>query len=154
MPHYSTFTLLDYSNEKSTVTIHNGVITAGTIAGFLTAFGALRTAIDAITIGTVNKEKWVGDDTVLSNTLPTNVFAQRELKALVLYEGDTSQKKFTVEIPTFDPTGRLVAGTDLIDLTQTEVAAFVTAFESIAKSPDDATETVTILEMRLVGRNV
>lgn len=154
MPHYSTFTLLDYSNEKSTVTIHNGAITAGTIAGFLTQFGALRDAIAAITLGTVQKEKWVGDDTVLSNTIPANVFAQRELKALVLYEGDTSQKKFSIEIPTFDPTGRMIPGTDLVDLSNTEVAAFVAAFEAVARTPDSDTETVTVLEIRLVGRNV
>lgn len=154
MPHYSTFTLLDYSDEKSTVTIHNGAITSVSIAGFLTNFGALRDAIDDITLGTLQKEKWVGDDEVLSNVLPTNVFAQRELKALVIYEGNTSQKKFSIEIPTFDPTGRMIAGTDLIDLTNTEVAAFVTAFETIARTPDSDTETVNVLEMRLVGRNV
>jgi len=151
--HLSTFTLLDNSGEKSSMTVHNGAVTAVTIAGFLTAFGDLRTAIEGITLGTMHKEQWVGDSDVLSNTLPANMFAQRELKALVVYEGDTTQKRFTVAIPTFDPTGRMIVGSDKVDLTETDVAAFVTAFEAIAKSPDDDTETVTVLEIRLVGRN-
>ena len=151
---YSTFTLLDFSGEKSAVTINNGAITSVSLPGFLTEFGQMRTAIDDITAGTLHKEAWVGDNTVLSNTRPANVFAQRELKWLVRYQGNTSQKVFTLELPTADPTGRLVAGTDLADIANAEVAAFITRFNSFARTPDDDTETVTFLEMRLVGRNI
>jgi len=154
MPHYGGFTIGDFSREKSSFQVYNGAITAGTIAGFLTNFGALRTATAAIILGIIQKEKWVGDDTILDQDFPTNVFAQRELKALIVYQGDTSLKKFTLEIPTFDPTARMIAGTDLIDLTETDMAAWVAAFEAIARTPDSDTETVTVLEGRLVGRNI
>jgi hypothetical protein len=152
--HVSIYTLLDYSGEKSAVRLYNGAVTAVSIGGFLTAFGDLRDAIGDITLGTIHQEQWVGDLTLLSNDLPTNPFAQRELKWLVRYHGDTSNKRFTMEIPTADPTGRLIPGTDLADLTQTEVAAFVTAFEAQARTPDSDTETVTVDEIVLVGRNL
>jgi len=152
--HVSVYTLLDFSGEKSTVRMYNGAITAVSIGGFLTAFGGMRTALEAITLGVVNQEQWIGDITLLSNTLPTNVFAQRELKWLVRYHGDTTQKKFQLEIPTADPTDRLIPGTDLADLTETNMEAFVTAFEAFARTPDDDEETVTVDEIVLVGRNL
>lgn len=151
--HYGTFTILDYSEEKSPVSFSFGGVTAINIAGFLTQFGALRTALTNIITGVVQKEKWVGDDTVLDNTPPTDQNAQIELKWLLTYEGATTKKKFRQEIPTPD-TSKLVVGTDLADMTDTDIAAYVTAFETIAKSPDDDTEGVNVLDMRLVGRNI
>lgn len=151
--HYGTFTILDYSEEKSPVSFSFGGVTALNIAGFLTQFGALRTALTSIITGVVQKEKWVGDDTVLSNTPPTDQNAQIELKWLLTYEGATTKKKFRQEIPTPDTT-KLVPGTDIADMTDTDIAAYVTAFETIAKSPDDDAEGVNVLDMRLVGRNI
>jgi len=89
--HYGTFTILDYSEEKSPVSFSFGGVTALNIAGFLTQFGALRTALTAIITGVVQKEKWVGDDTVLSNTPPTDQNAQIELKWLLTYEAQLKQ---------------------------------------------------------------
>src|SRR6185503_11271843 len=151
--HYGTFTILDYSEDKCPVSFSFGGVTALNIAGFITQFGALRTALTSIITGVVQKEKWVGDDTVLSNTPPTDQNAQIELKWLLTYEGATTKKKFRQEIPTPDTT-KLVPGTDLADMTDTDIAAYVTAFETIAKSPDDDAEGVNVLDMRLVGRNI
>jgi len=148
------FQLLDYSNERSNTTVHVGPITALTIAGFLTDFGALRTAIEAITLGVVSQESWVGDSTVLSNTPPTDAEAQREKKWLVRYTGDTTDKVFTLEIATAElGGGHLLPMSDFADLTETDMAAFVTAFEDIARSPDDDAETVTVQSIQFVGRN-
>jgi len=150
--HYGTFTILDYSEEKSTFRFNFGAITAVSLPGFLTNFGALRTALGNIILGTVQKEAWVGDSTVLDNTPPASSNAQVELKFLVTYEGDTTKKKFRHEIPTPD-TSKVLPGTDIVDLTDADVAAYVAAFETIGRSPDNDTETVTVLDMRLVGRN-
>jgi hypothetical protein len=152
--HTSSLTYLDFSNEQASVKINNGPITALTIAGFLSAFGDFQGATDAIVKGTRIRDEWVGDRTTLAAAAPSDEFAQRELKWLVTYEGSTSHKKFTLTIPTADPTGRLVAGTDLADLTNTDIAAWVTKFEAIAKSPDSDTEGVNVLSIRLVGRNI
>ena len=145
---------LDYSNERSTVRIKNGAVTAVSIGGFLTAVGTMRTALEGITLGTISKEKWIGDDTLISNELPANAFAQREFKWLVRYHGNTSQDKMTLTIPTADYTNRLIPGTDRADLTDAGIAAFVTAFEAFARSDRDDTETVTVDEIVVVGRNL
>lgn len=150
--HYGTFTVLDASEETSSTKFYFGAITALTIAGFLTQFGALRTALGNIIKGTIQKEAWTGDSTVLSNAAPSDSTAQIELKWLVSYEGNTSKKKFRTELPTPD-TDKLIPGTDKADLTDTDIAAYVTAFEAIAKSPDDDTEAVNVLDITLVGRN-
>lgn len=148
------FTMLDYSNEKSALTIYAGDITAVSLPGFLTDFGALRTAIEAITLGVVQQETWIGDRTVLSNTPPTDPLAQRENKWLVRYVGDTTGKQFGVEIATAELAGgHLLPMSDFADLTETDMAAFVTAFETIARTPDSDLETVTVQSIQFIGRN-
>lgn len=150
------YTLLDWSNEKSNVTFYAGDITAVSLPGFLTEFGDLRDAVDDITLGTMHQEQWIGDRTLLSNALPASAVAQREFKWLVTYIGNTSGKKFQLEIPTANLTltNVLQEGSDFADLDQTEMAAFVTAFEQIARTPDSDIETVTVQSIRIVGRNL
>jgi len=160
MPHTTTWTEKDFSGEPSSVTIFNGPVTALTIAGYLTAIGTGRSVISAITRGTMHKEMWVGDNTVLSNVLPTDPNAQRELGWYVTYEGDTSHKKFHITLPCADPSlvdgddvGILLPGTDIANLENEDMAAFVTWFNGFARSPDNDTESITILSVELVGRN-
>lgn len=151
--HYAGVTILDYSEETSQTSFSIGAITAVSIAGFLTQFGTWKTALGNIILGTVAKDRWVGDATDISNTPPVSANAQVELKWLVQYEGATTKKKFRQELPTADPS-KTIPGTDKADLTDTDIAAYVTAFEAVAKSPDDDTESVNVLDMSLVGRNV
>lgn len=152
--HYSIWKLKDFSREDSSVKMYNGAITPVSLPGFLTEFGQMRTAIDDITLGTVVEETWVGDKTDISNIAPTNVFAQREMKWLVTYEDDVSKNVHYLTIPTADPTGRLIAGTDKANLAEAAMAAFVTRFNSFARSPESDQNTVTLLDVELVGRNL
>jgi len=151
--HYAGVSVLDYSEESSSTSFSIGAITAVSIAGFLTQFGNWKTALANIILGTVSKDRWVGDATDISSTPPASPNAQIELKWLVTYEADTTKKKFRQELPTADPS-KVVPGTDMADLTDADIAAYVTAFETVAKSPDNDTESVSVLDMRLVGRNV
>lgn len=151
--HYAGVTVLDYSEETSRTNFSIGAITALSIAGFLSDFGAWKTALGNIILGTISKDRWVGDATDLSNTPPGSANAQVELKWLVTYEANTTKKRFRQELPTADPS-KTIAGTDKADLTDTDVAAYVTAFETVAKSPDDDTEGVSVLDMQLVGRSI
>lgn len=151
--HYAGVSVLDYSEETSSTNFSIGAITAVSIAGFLTQFGAWKTALGNIILGTVSKDRWVGDATDISNTPPASANAQIELKWLVTYEGATTKKKFRQELPTADP-DKLIPGTDKADLTDADIAAYITAFEAVAKSPDDDTEAVNVLDINLVGRNV
>lgn len=151
--HYAGVTVLDYSEETSQTNFSIGAITAVSLPGFLTQFGDWKNALGNIILGTISKDRWVGDATDISNTPPASANAQVELKWLVTYEGATTKKKFRQELPTADPS-KTVPGTDKADMTDTDIAAYVTAFEAVAKSPDDDAEAVNVLDMRIVGRNV
>lgn len=152
--HYNTITLIDYSKEKSSVTVLNGSITALTIAAFLTQFGTLKTATEGITKGVIVGSSWVGDKDTLAAAPPLDVFAQRELKWLVRYENVVSHKVYTLEIPTADPTDRLLPESDKADLTDAAIIAWVDAFEAIGRSPENDVDGVAVLDITLVGRNL
>lgn len=152
MPHYGTVGIRDYSDEISTTRINFGAVTAVSIAGLLSQWGSWKGALSNIILGVLGREQLVMDNTVIDNSSPTDTNAQIELKFLFTYEGDTSKKKFRFEVPTPD-TQFVLPGTDIVDITATEIAAFITATEAIGRSPDSDTETITILDARLVGRN-
>lgn len=154
MPHFYTGTIVDYTGEKSAFRVPMGAITAVSIAGALADMGDLATAIDGIILGDRAKEGWIGDDTVLTSEPAASPLAQVEWAWLVTYKGNTSQKLFQVSVATADPQGgHLLANSDMADLANPDMAAFVTAFEALARTPDDDTETVTVVRIQLVGRN-
>lgn len=154
--HYGMFKIRDYSNETSTVKFYNGAITAVSLPGYLTDLGNLRTAIQGITAGIIATESWVGDNTVLSQAAPATPVAQRENKWLVTYEGNTNNKLYQMTVPAADVANAalFLPNSDEADLNSTAMAAFVTAFQAIARTPDDDTETVTVKSIRFVGRNL
>jgi hypothetical protein len=157
MPHYGTFTLLDETGEKSAMKFYTGAITATSIGGFLTEFGDLRTATAAITRGTMNKERIVMDDTLLDAALPGDNLAQRENKLLVVYRDTTTNKLFTLTVPTIDLTQvEFMPGAgDNVSLSAPQaIVDWITAFETIGRSPDDDTHNVQVMQMRAIGRNV
>jgi len=157
--HKSTIKYGDATQENSTMEIYNAPITALNIAAFLADFGDLQTATDAITLGTRRQQSWIGDLTTVSNAYPTNPAAQRESKLFVQYQDDTTEKQYTMTVPTVD-FSKLVfvpLGGDAVQFSgasaNADIVAWVTAFETIARSPDDDTHTVTVVGMRYVGRN-
>lgn len=129
-----------------------GPITAGTIAGFLTQFGALKTAMQDLSLGTMVGDSWTGDRTIYTGAAPTDVNAQRERKWRVDYEDTVNFGKHQFEIPVALVEGQLVSNTDLANIETTEWVAFITAFEAMVKSPDG--NAVNVLGARLVGRNL
>lgn len=155
MPHLSQFTILDRTGEKSVHEFNNDAITAASLPGFLTDFGAYRTALDALILGTVQQESWIGDRTVLSNVLPTNNFAQRELKLLIRYQSVTSGKIWRLEVPTPDLANLTLENNDYVTLADGGVMAdWVSAFVTLASPPDDPADAVIVMDARIVGRNI
>lgn len=152
----SFFTFLDYSGERSTMRFTNDEITAVSLPGFLTQFGDVRDALAAITLGTIAKESAYVFDTVLSNELPADPHAQREEKLLVSYRDTTSQKLYSLEIPTIDRTALTIQQGDPTEKVALDdggvMAAFVTAFEAIASPPDAPGNNVEVLSARIVYR--
>lgn len=151
MPGRLGFTMLDYSDERSAFSLATGDVTAGTLAGLLTEVGALRTAIEGITLGVVANERLTVFDTALSATPPASELAQVESAWLVQYSDDVSSKNYTLTIGTADIVGRLLAQSDEADLADTQIAAFIAAFETTARSPEG--NAVTVQKITFVGRN-
>jgi len=149
----TNFQITDYSNEKSNFGVNSTVLTAGNFAAQQTLAAALAGAIEDLTIGELTKQVALVP-VIDTPAIPTDPYAQRELKWLVRYQGDSSGKMFSIEIAAPDITGNVVPNTDVADITSTDWAAFVTAFEAYAKSPDDVAETVTVIDARVVGRNI
>lgn len=163
-----TLTIKDFSKELGTSQIHVGAVTAVSLPGLLTDIDDYRTAVDAIVVGVIRSDQLTAFKTNLSTANPASAQAQRERKFMVTYADNLPffddpvnaipnegfGKIFTYEIPTadFSLTGLFPTNTDEVDLAQTEIAAFVTAFEAIARSPYGG--TVEVLAITGVGRNV
>lgn len=150
----SNITITDFSQENTSFGITAAALTAGNIVAQTSAAAALATATQNLIVGSLVKQTIVQ---VLTDTpdVPTNPFAQRELKWLVDYQAVTSGKKFQIEIGTPDlGNDNIIPGTDVADITSTAWDAWITAFVAYAKSPDDITDSVIVLGARLVGRNI
>lgn len=148
MPGELKFAIRDNSGELGRSNIHTGNVTAASLPGLLTEVGALRTAIDGLSIGVVAKESLSVFETDLSAARPADTAAQRGVKWTVGYHDNTPffddpvnaipnigyQKAFTFTIACAD-LSLLEDGQETLDLTVEPALAFVTAFENTARSP-------------------
>lgn len=161
---HGSITLIDYDAEVAASSFYTGDVTAVSLPGLLTQFGALRTAIEGITLGVTRQEALKVFDTRLSNSKPSDKEAQRETKWLVVYEDNLPffddpvnaipnagyLKIFTMEIGTAD-LSLLNTDSNTMNITSGAGATFKTAFEAIARSPYGG--TVTVRQVQHVGRN-
>lgn len=162
-----TLAMLDYSREKSAFSVITGDVTAVSLPGLLSDISDFRDAVDGICLGVQADEALRAYTNNLSNTPPASPLAQIEAAWLVTYEDNLPffddpvnaipnegfGKLFTITIPTADigAAGRLLPNSDEADLTETNMAAFVTAFEAMARSPYGG--TVNVVKVTHVGRN-
>ena len=142
----------DFSDEKSTSSMTTVQLTAGNVVATLGLLDALLGAMSAITEGNAESSRVTFRAQEENPGRPTSESAQRERKWLVFYHDDTTAKKYRMEIPTAWLTDNMVPGTDLADLAATNIAAFVTAFEAVAKDPDTGLNDVIIDKIQHVGR--
>jgi len=149
----NTVTITDYSDENSTFGFTSVALTAGNIVAQTTALNAVGAATEALTIGHLSKQQ-VAQILVDDFALPTNPYAQREMKWLVRYADATTGKQYSLEIPAPDITDNVAPNSDVADLGSADWSAWVDAFEAVAKAPDNATNAITVLSARLVGRNI
>ena len=161
-------TIGDRSREKSNLKVNVGVVTAVTLPDQLTWTGQLRDAIAAMSYGAILKNKMTVFDEILTTSWPTSPWANRETKFLVRYrdtteyfdaptnsiknEGFGHVHQFEIPCAKLDLSGLLVAGSDFVNLAQTQVAAFVTLFNANVLSPSNGSVAVESIE--IVGRNL
>lgn len=149
-------TYRDYGGETQAIRLYSNEITALSIAGFLTDFGGLQTALDAVTLGVRAKQSW-GEETIVSNERAASKNAQIESEMLVRCRGATSEAPFSFRIPTVDYTAFNYADPPAGDSVIISGAgataatiALVDAIELVAKMPDDETEALVVVGMEVV----
>lgn len=126
-------TYRDYGTpgELSTVTVPIVDLTDANLVAQTTAVDALKQAIDAITLGGTASRSlvaWTND----TKTNPDNAYAQRENKWLVKFHEDIANgETHYMEIPCADLAKLDPNANDKALMTDTQVAAFVTAFEAV-----------------------
>lgn len=149
-------TYRDYSGETKAIRLYSNEITAVSIAGFLSDFGDLQTALDAVTLGVRAKQSW-GEETIVSNDRAAVKDAQIESEMLVRCRGAVSEAPFSFRIPTIDytafnyadpPAGDsvILAGAGATAAT----TALIAALEALCKMPDDETEAIVVVGMEVV----
>lgn len=157
--HKARVTYGDVTEEKSSIEVYTGAITAISIGGFLTQFGTFQTECDKLTLGARMQQSWIGDLTTVSNTWPTDRAAQRENKLLVDYRDTVTEEVFTLTIPTvdFSKLNFVPGGGDAVQFqapgAHADVVTWVTAFEAMARTPRSDANAVEVIGMRYVGRN-
>lgn len=141
--------LRDSSNELGKTEWNIGDLTAISLAGALTQMGALKAAVEAVTIGVVASERW-GDNDVVSNTIPSSGNAQRGVKWNVLIEDNTTHLKTTNYIPTADlsllPNAPGGGKLEDLDLTTGVGQDLKEAVEALVKYPGTG-NSVTVLRI-------
>lgn len=146
------FGLIDHSAENSGVLLNMAAIEddGSNIPDIITSMGLLKTAIALVTL--LNFTNITASVTLdrTPATLPSSVYAQRELALRFLYTDTVTNKKYSYTVPAPD-TSFIAAGTDEIPLSNLAIAAFITVVEANCVSPDG--NPITHTGVRLVGRN-
>jgi len=148
----ASVSMLDYSNERSTVKVRIDQVTAGNYTAQAAAVSALATAIGGITLGNIASRILTAEETFVTRTPPTDPAAQRETKWLVRSEDTVTHEIVRHEIPTAN-TALLTAGSDFVNVFPTGVLAdFKTAWEAAVVSKMG--NPVTLISLELVGKRL
>jgi len=145
----------DYGNEttaeKGSWKLNVVTLTAANLVAQQALHTALFDAIDDISIGANARKSTVLSEASVAGAHATDPLSQRENKFLIRYRGDANFKPYTCSIPCADLT--LLAGTDseFLATDGAEYLALKAAFEAVVRSPDDASETVTMGSVQFIG---
>lgn len=151
MPSTAAWKIRDASNEYSTFQVPIINLTGANYAANIGLVTALQNALINIILGNVASRAVAAEQASINDNTVANQFAQRENKAMVVYRNTVNNALLRAEIPTPD-LAKLVPGTDLFDLADADMAAFVAAFEAIVQA--DGTSVVNVEEIRFVARNI
>lgn len=112
-------------------------------------FIALGLATISLINGTVTRQNFTTTHRVSNAKFAAA--GQREEKFLVSYEDQVTLVPYSFELPCRDTTLIPPANTDEYDLSLAPFAAYVTALEAFAVSPDG--NTINVTSIRLMGKN-
>lgn len=143
----------DFGGERSSFTVPLGstVVSGANYDAFVNAISNLLTNIAPLTYMPLHETFKAIADPV--DDQASNEEGQREKKWRVRYTSTVTGKSYAMEIPGAILTGHLVAGTDRLDISAGDGAAFVTAFELDAREPE-TDNAVTVDYVQFVGRTL
>ncbi len=138
----ASISYLDAGGERGSFSMFAPVVTAENLDDQATAWGAVLTAADAITLGNRIKDTYV-DETVYAVARPTNG-AAREIALKVIFRSAGTGQTWESLLPTLDVSQVTYdpnyGAKDVVLLSGTAVAALVTALNAMPpKNPYDAT---------------
>lgn len=141
----------DFSDETSTVGYRGVTMTAANFDAQVALQDALIAATDAVVLGELASYTRVANEVAGSPDLPSNQYAQRELKWLVTYADVVTTQRYTLELPCSNLT-LLLGNTDLMDISAGAGLSYVGALEGYQKSTNG--NAISVVEVRVVGRNL
>lgn len=155
MPAREIYTIVDISNEKSIHSLYTEEVDETTWVAHQTAESDYRTALNNLIVGGLQKHVFDAEIDMINGSASSN-FAERESKLLIRYIGSTSADKFTLEIacPDLDNLTRIDGGDKFVLADGGILEAWVTAFEALARSPNNPVEAVIVQSAQSVGRNI
>jgi len=141
----------DWSNEGTSVSVFLGTtpVSSANYDATAAAVAALEASLNGISLIPLHQQLVAIDEEV--NDKSTDEHGQRESKARVKYTSTVTGKSYSIEVPGPVMVGRLIAGSDFFNLAQTQIAAFVTDFETTAREPG-TNNAVTVDSIQAVGR--
>lgn len=152
MPSRITLSILDYSMERSPVSLSGVNLSAGNFVAQAGLMDAFVTAIGGVILGTISKDDRFASHTDISDAKPASPFAQRENKWLVRFTDNVDPiGNGTFEIPTPDLDLLNAEGTHL-DMASAEGIALKAAVEAYGKSR--LGNAITMVSAQYVGRNI
>jgi len=144
---------LDAGGEKASVSFWLPVITAGNEVAQAAAWATVLTAWDALFLGARYQDVY-NDKTTYSVVRPTNG-AAREISLKLITRDATTGQTIDYYCPTLDIT--LISydpnygAKDVVDLTTTELAAFIAALEAMPlKNPWNYANSMTVIGAQVV----
>jgi len=147
---------LDAGNEIGNTRFYGLTLTAGNFAAQAAKWATLLAAMDAVALGVRVRDQY-NDETTYVGAQPTNG-AARETKLLVQLINDVTGRKFGFSIPTLDPTIPdyvvNVSAKDAVVVTSpTEITDLITAIEDFCVDPLGEANAVSVIGLKVVGRN-
>ncbi len=148
-----TLTYYDYGGERSTITVPTAEHDETTLASFDAELATFKGFLEALMIAPGTPTQVRAYSVATDKAPSANPLNQRETKLLVVMETDTTKAPRRLEIPGLDLTKLNPSNRGTVDIASGPGADLAGSIEAIYKDPSTG-ESVTVLEMRHVGRNV
>lgn len=168
--HPAHITYWDKSKEKSRFEVFGAPVTATIVSTDVvnftdqsTKWAALVAAANDLVRGLIYAQQWVNEVIVNANPAQADIdqAAVRETKLLIQYINATTQKQLTTTLPTINLSlvTYLPQAKDFVAITagqgaSDEIVAFVSAFEGYARDPMATSNSITVVGLKVVGRNI